>query len=423
MKHSESQKPEPVQPRRPFYGWYMVAASWLLAFLVSATAVGIFFKPLLDEFGWTRARLSLVSSIIMLVFAVLSPFIGRIIDRFGPRLMLLAAAAAQALSSLVYGLAQSLPAVYLARFLWELKPTHAAQILTNYWFVRKRGRALGIISSCIPLGQLVLSPISQFLITAWGWRETFYFWGAITAVIILPLFFLIKNKPQDMGLGPDGEIAPEKNPGLVAGAAGALQNPAGMMVRETLRQPAFWLVAGTHIICGITCGLMATHLVIFATDLGYPAIIGASFLSLQGGVSLIGVLVTGALSDRIMRSRILSLTHLIRALGLWLLVVPLLLNYNNLAVLYAAVAIYGFGWFTTSPLVAGLTADLFGNARMGTLLGIILSSHMIGMAIGAYAGGIGFQLTGSYNLILAVTAGLETLACLLALAVRGPKRN
>jgi MFS family permease len=109
-------------------------------------------------------------------------------------------------------------------------------------------------------------------------------------------------------------------------------------------------------------------------------------------------------------------------LGLWVLVVPLSLGLNNLVLIYAAMALFGFGWFTTSPLVGGLAADLFGNLRMGTLLGIFLSGHMIGMAIGAYTGGLSFQLTGSYQIILFITAALELLACLFAFAIRPPAK-
>ena len=387
----------PIRKKRLFYGWYLVAASWLMAFLVSATSVGIFFKPLLDEFGWSRAELSLVSSVTMLIFAALSPFLGRLIDHYGARLMLLASAAAQTLSSLTYGLAHGLPVVYLGRLLYELKPTHGTQILINHWFIKKRGRALGILSSGIPLGQLVLSPVSQYLITTWGWRETFYFWAAVTAGVVLPMLFFIKDKPQDKGLLPDGDSLNQEEISNLHQPSSSSAKITGFKINEALRQHSFWLLFSTHIICGVTCGLVATHTVIMATDLGYSPIIGASFLSVQGGVSLLGVLVTGVMSDRLSRSRVLSLTHLVRSLGLWVLVVPLLLGTNNLGLLYTAMALFGFGWFTTSPLVAGLAADLFGNLRMGTLLGIILSSHMIGMAIGAYAGGLTFQLTGSYQ--------------------------
>jgi predicted MFS family arabinose efflux permease len=409
----------PKVQKKLFYGWYLVGATWLMSFLVSATSVGIFFKPLLDAFGWSRATLSLVSSITLLVFAALSPFLGRLIDRFGARKMLLATTFAQILSSLTYAVAQSLPVVYVARFFYELKPTHSTQILTNHWFIRQRGKALGILSTGIPLGQLILSPVSQFLITTWGWRNTFYFWSGISLVLLVPLCFIIRNNPREKGLEPDGIIST----GTELKSTKPGRQWAGMPMAEAMRRPGFWLLAAAHTICGITCGLMATHLVIMAVDLGYSAIIGASFLSVQGGVSLIGVLVTGVISDHFKRPKVLAITHWVRSGGLWVLVLPLLFGFNNLVVLYVSMAVFGFGWFTTSPLVAGLAADLFGNMRMGTLLGLILSSHMVGMAIGAYAGGISYQLSGNYQQIFLVTAILELIAGFLAFSIRSQREQ
>ena len=122
-----------------FYGWYVVAASWIMLFLVYSVAVSIFFKPILDEFGWDRATLSSVQTVAMLVFAVVSPFMGRLIDRFGPRAMLFVCVATQTLSSLITGLATSLWHLYISRFLFEIRVLHNTQVLINRWFVRKRG--------------------------------------------------------------------------------------------------------------------------------------------------------------------------------------------------------------------------------------------------------------------------------------------
>jgi MFS family permease len=132
----------------------------------------------------------------------------------------------------------------------------------------------------------------------------------------------------------------------------------------------------------------------------------------------VGVLVTGYMSDRIARSKVLSLTHFVRCISFVTIVVFVLLGEGSLWILYAAMAIFGFGWFTTSPLMSGLTADLFGNARMGTIIGVILSSHMVGGAIGAYAGGFTFVATGSYLLFFIIQGGLEFLAGIFAFGIR-----
>ena len=193
---------------------------------------------------------------------------------------------------------------------------------------------------------------------------------------------------------------------------------AGSSLGEAIRNGSFWLLSAGHLICGIGCGFMMTHIVIFATDVGYSEMIGASFLSVQGGVNLIGVLVTGYLSDRTARSRVLAMTHVIRSISFITVVIFFLDGGSSLWLLYTAMALFGFSWFTTAPLVSGLVADLFGYPRMGTILGLVQSCHMVGMAIGAYAGGITFELTGSYYSFFIVQGVLELLAAVFAFAIK-----
>jgi MFS family permease len=154
---------------RFFSGWYLVAASWVMLFLVNAVAVGIFFKPILDEFGWDRAALSLVYTIAVLIFAAIIPFWGGLIDRFGPRAMLFACVGTQTLTSVVNGAAGGLWQLGVGRLLYEIKGMHAAQVLVNRWFVKQRGLAQGIVATGIPVGAIVLSPLSQYLVLEWGW--------------------------------------------------------------------------------------------------------------------------------------------------------------------------------------------------------------------------------------------------------------
>jgi sugar phosphate permease len=398
-----------------------------MTFLICATSLGIFFKPILDDFRWERSTLSLISAVAMLVYAGVTPFLGRLIDRFGPRVILLLNIIFQILSDVMTGVANGVGVMYAGRILFELKPTHGAQVLVNRWFSRRRGRALGILSTGIPLGTLVLSPLSQFLISQWGWRMTFFFWAAVTAVVVLPLLLLIRDRPQDKGLAPDGD-APEavlpagRQPLFLDGQPQRVnKTEGGHTLMEALKLRSFWLLAATQFICGISCGLLMTHTVIFATDMGYPAIIGASFLSVQGGVSLVGVLVTGQMSDAMARNRVLSLTHFIRALSFVTLVIAVLFEGGELWMLFLAMVFFGFGWFTTAPLAAGLVADLFGNLRMGTILGIILACHAVGTAVGTYGGGITYQLTGSYFSIFLSQSILELAAAVFAFIIVGKR--
>ena len=422
-ENSEEYSPLTGKPRL-FYGWYMVAASWVMLFLPNTVAVAIFFKPMLEEFGWDRATFSSVQTVSLIVFAAILPFYSRLIDRFGPRTMILVSVASQTLTSVVNGLATNIWHLYLARFLYDIKVLLPAQVLTNRWFVKKRGLAQGILASSWTIGALIFSPLSQYLILMWGWRMTMFFWAGITLVITLPLALIIKDNPEDKGYSPDGEPLQRVNPidplsrqekGVSEAKLGTV---AGTSLSEAARTGAFWAICAASTICGIGCGFMMTHIVIFATDMGYSDMIGASFVSVQGGANLVGVLLTGHMSDRLAKNKVLAMTHLIRSISFVIVVIFILLGSGSLWILYVAMAIFGFGWFTTAPLRAGLVADLFGKVQMGTIIGVTVSCHTFGMAIGAYAGGAFFELTHSYYSLFVIQAILAFLAAILAFSIR-----
>jgi predicted MFS family arabinose efflux permease len=247
-----------------------------------------------------------------------------------------------------------------------------------------------------------------------------FFWAAVFLVVMLPLALFIKNSPQSAGYTPDGEPLNEADAADTAESAVSVEK-AGSDLSGALKTRSFWVMSIAHLICGIGCGFVMTHIVIFATDLGYSDMIAASLVSVQGALNLAGVLVTGYLSDRIVRSRVLALTHFIRSLSFGVVVVFLLMGHGPTWMLYTAIGLFGFGWYTTAPLQAGLVADLFGNLRMGTILGLEISCHMFGMAVGAYFGGAVFEATGSYFIVFATQGLLELVAVALFMSIRQKK--
>lgn len=395
-----------------------------MIFLSSAVAVSVFFKPMLADFGWDRATLSSVQSVAMIVFAVISPFLGRLIDRFGPRAMVLACVATQVLSRALNGIASSIWHLYLARLFYGINVLPSTQVVINRWFLRKRGTAQGIAASGMAIGTMILPPVSQHLILLWGWRPTMLFWAAVTLALMLPLALMIRNDPEEKGYSPDGEplngvepVSPSPEPESTTpgtNSAATRDSPFSQVIKTS----AFWFLSASHIICGIGCGFMMTHIVIFATDMGYSDMIGASLVSVQGGLNLVGVLVTGLLSDRMLRKNVLALTHFVRSLSFAAVAVLILSGGGSLWLLYIATALFGFGWFTTAPLAAGLVADLFGSQRMGTIIGVVMSCHMLGVAAGAYLGGAIFESTRSYYLMFLIQGLLEFLAVIFALLIK-----
>jgi len=384
-------------------------------------AVNVFFKPMLEEFGWDRATLSSVQSVSMIFFMVASPFLGRIVDRYGPKAMLLGCELAQVLSGLINGAASNIWHLYISRILFGFGPTPGTQVLVNHWFVKKRGIALGILSTGFTIGAIILVPLSQFLILQWGWRATMFFWSAIIFVISMPLVLTMKNRPADIGIGPDGQLLKNvaQGEGHVAGTT--TNGPkSGSGLSEAARTGSFWFLSITQLICGVGCGFMMTHNIIFATDMGFSEIAAASLNSLQGGLNLVGVLMIGYISDRIARKNSLALTHFIRSLSFVVIAVFVLLGGigGQPWLLYLGIGLFGFGWFTTAPLTAALVADLFGSLRMGTILGVAMGCHMLGNAIGAYAGGAIYEATGSYLLFFLLQGPLEFIAALSAFMIK-----
>jgi MFS family permease len=407
---------------RIFYGWYIVGASWLMFFLTNAVSVGIFFKPILEEFQVGRATLSAVYTLALLIYAAATPFIGRLIDRFGPRLMLLICAVTQTASSTVNGLASGLWHLFIGRILFDFKSLQAGQVLINRWFIKNRGRAQGIAATGVPLGALILTPLSQYLIITWGWRETMFFWAGIFLIVLLPLAFFMRNNPKEKGYLPDGEFTGGENSVAVRakpGKAGYITagQTEGLSLTGAVKTAPFWLVSATQLICGIGCGFMMTHIVIFATDMGYSEMVGATLISVQGGLNLAGVMLTGHISDRYARNKVLALTHVIRSMAFFTAVVFILRGGGSLWMLYLAMVLFGLGWFTTSPLSSGLAADLFGGRRLGTIIGVMMSCHTVGTALGSYAGGITYELTGSYFPFFIIQAALELLAAVCAFLI------
>ena len=414
MKTIENPKP------RFFYGWYVVLACWLMIFLQYSVSFGLFFKPILEEFNWDRTTLSAVQSAGLLAFAVASPFLGRLIDRVGPRIMIMISLACQILSASLIGIASTIWHLYFALFFYWITVLPSAQVLTNRWFSKMRGTAQGILSSAMPLGTLILTPLTQFLILAWTWRLTMLFWALIMLVVMVPLVFIIRNNPRDKGLFPDGR-APEDDAQIDVSTGNlSVSQPVdtGHTIKQASGTRGFWMLLISQFICGIGCGFMMTHVVIFATDMGFSDMIGAVSLSIQGGFNLFGVLLLGYISDKIARKNVLSITFLIRAASFFVLIIFILTGGSSLWIFYLAMALFGIGWFTTAPLTAGIAADLFGNLRMGTILGLTTSCHMLGMAVGSFAGGAIYDLTNSYLAFFLVQCPLELVAVVLVFIIR-----
>jgi MFS family permease len=355
----------------------------------------------------------------MLMNGLFQPFVGRIVDRLGPR---------RVITLSIVLLAVSTAAIAATPGIWYLTGVYGvhfalgisgAGIIPNTtlvarWFVQRRGRAMGIVNAGGSVGQLLLIPVSMAIFLQTDWRTTYLILGGLLLVLGAPIAALaLRNDPSDLGLLPDGEPTP-------AGQDPAASPPAPRQApleaarwQGALTSAPMWLLIGGFFVCGYTVAPVSTHFVAFATDRGITPSTAATALGLLGGFNIIGSLLAGTISDRVGRKNPLALIYLLRAIAF-----GILLTAHGPWMLYVFAAIAGIAWFSTVPLTVALTAEIYGVRHMGTLVGLAFTSHQVGGAVSIYLAGRLFDLSGSYTLVYVLGIALLLAAGLASYAIQ-----
>lgn len=400
------------------YAWVVLGVTFL-TLLASAgvrSVPGILIVPLEQEFHWTRATISLAISINILLYGLMGPFAGALMQRFGVRRTTLAAMTLLAVGvSLATQVRQAWQLVLLWGVVVGLATGMVAIVLgatvVNRWFVERRGLALGILTASTATGQLVFLPMLAALIARHGWRPAVMV-VAIAAAITVPIVALfMRDRPGDIGAAPLGATSD-------AAAATTNANPAAAALgalRDGARSRDFWLLFATFFICGAsTNGLVGTHLIPAAHDHGIPEVRAAGLLALMGVFDLVGTTGSGWLSDRWDSRALLAWYYSLR--GLSLVFLPHALSGNNTSLLIFAVW-YGLDWIATVPPTVKLATDAFGKERAPIMFGWISAGHQLGAALTAFSAGWIRTTLGDYQVAFWASGVLCLLAAGLALGV------
>jgi len=405
---------------RLFYGWYVLAASFLILFLSSGArfTVGIAFKPLIAEFGWSRSAVSLAVFLNMAFYSLSVIATGKLYDRFGPKWVIILSTILVSSGYMLIALTQTLwhflvlYGVVAAMGLGGTTvPIFAA--LMSKWFEKRRGLTISLALSGNCLGQFALVPLFTALITDYGWRASHLWIGFMMLVLNLSLTFLvIRGDPEDLGVVPYGrkeEIAgpsflgdPEESPPV-----------RDMGLREAMRTSSFWFFVLFMFVCGSGDFLMTTHLIPMVTDFGIPAVTASNMLAWFGLLSLAGILVAGPASDLIGDKTPIALTFLLRVFAFLLVI-----GYQNLISFYVFALVFGFTFLVTAPLTPTLVGRLYGFSHVGVLSGFITTVHHLGGGVAAWGGGVLFDLTGSYQTVLTISAVMAAIAVVSAMLIR-----
>jgi MFS family permease len=410
-----------------YYGWLVVS----LCFLTTLTSAGVrsspsvLIHPLEAEFGWSRALIASAISMNLLLFGVAGPISGYLIDRFGPRKVMMGS-----LLLLICGVSGTIVMTEFWQFflVWGiivgLGAGGVGSVLTatvgNRWFVARRGLALGILGSASSTGQLIFLPFFMAMIAYSGWRI-----GSMTlivvALILLPLIFLfMRDDPADVGLEPYGAgQSGAGGPGGAASLRGMSAKSATITPREILSHPTFWLLCGSFFVCGGTAnGLIGTHLIPHEIEIGIPQVAAASLVGIMGALNIVGTTFSGWMVDRVQPQRWLALVYALR--GVSLLILPFVHNFSGLTVF---AVVYGLDWFATVPPSMAITADTFGRHNVGKVYGWIFMSHQIGAALMASAAGAVRDYVGDYSFAFLTGGAIAMIAAGLALQIKVPPKE
>ena len=395
--------------RKPkfFYGYVVVVAAFLIM-VVSWGAIstfGVFFKPLLTEFDWTRAAISGAYSLRIILSGLVAIGTGRLTDRFGPRLVITACGFLVGLGFLLMSQIGAIWQLYLFYGVIVGIGLSAAWVPlvspVARWFTQRRGLMTGIVVSGAGLGTMIMPPAASWFISNYGWRTSYIILGIIALVLIVLVAQFIKHAPAQTGQVPyrvDEVKVDSLN--LEAG---------GFSLKEAIHTRQFWTLSATWLCFGFSLGGILVHIVPHALDLGISPIIAANILAIRGGVSIPGGIIIGSVADRIgSRSALIITSILCSGALLWLL------GAKELGMLYLFAAILGFGSGGLFVLESPLVAKLFGLSSHGVILGSVGFSYMIGGAIGPVVVGGIFDITGSYSLAFLACAIVSIIGLILA---------
>jgi MFS family permease len=402
------------------YGWWIVfvaAVGLSMGYgpIVTFT-FGVFFKLLNQEFGWSRGDISQAFSISLFVMSLVFPFVGRLVDRFGARKVIIP-------SILLFGLGL-MSLSLLSANIWQLyavyillglvgggtAPVPYSNVL-SHWFDKRRGLALGVAMVGLGLGAFVMPSLAQMLIVSQGWRQAYIVFGLMVMVITIPIVGLFfKETPEMVGLRPDGDVINPNQPN-------ASEQKIGLSAQEAWQTHTFWILVGAFFLMSASVHGCLIHLVPLLTDRGISPQLAAGATSLFGAALLFGRVGAGYLLDHFFASSVALCFFCGTALGLLLL----WSGVTGTAAFIAAFLV-GLGMGAEGDIIAYLIGRYFGLRAFGEIYGYAFGAFTLGGVSGPLLMGRGFDATGSYSLGLGVFVVVTLIAAGLMTRL-GPYRK
>jgi MFS family permease len=410
-----------------FYGWIIVAAAFItMGIGVNArTAFSLLLPPIVDEFKWDRGLVAGAFSFGFFISAFFAPFVGRMMDHRGPRLVVEIGVVLTALGLGLAAFATEPWHFYLT--LGFLVATGAnflgygvqSQLIPR-WFVRRRGLAIGIAFSGVGIGSVVLLPWLQTLIANDGWRSACIALAVITAVVLIPLNLLLRRRPQDVGLNPDGDAA-SANPQAVraANVVDAEWAATHWTLARAVRTARFWWISVGYFGLLYVWYAVQVHQTKYLVEIGISPVEAAWALGLVSLAGVPGSIIFGHVSDRIGR----EWAWAIGCLGFVLCCALLIAMESNASpvLLYAMVLTQGFLGYSSTAVLGPIVAEIFEGPHFGSIFGTVMLGSVIGGAVGPWVTGLIYDRTGSYDLAFWIALVISIVSA-VAIFIAAPRK-
>ncbi|MFC2068040.1 MFS transporter [Chloroflexota bacterium] len=397
-----------------FYGYVIVATVFFVFLVVTGTlsTFGVFFKPLIETFGWTRVMTSGAFSLYSFLNGSLSIVMGSLTDRFGPRLVLIGAGLLSGIGYMLMSQVSNIWQLYLFYGVLVAVGMSGGIIpalsLIARWFVKRRAMMSGFAMAGMGAGGMTIPLLANWVITAYGWSSSYFILGIITLVLLVAAAQLLKRDPAQMGLSPYGanEVSNKATQG------GSHLEIGGLSLRQAMRARQFWLICVLSFSLAFISNSIMVHIVITAIGLGISAANAVFILSIRGGMQVAGQFILGSLADNIGNRPTLTLGFSLMSVTLlWLVFISELWMFY----LFAVVLGFSLGCWAAAPALIG---EQFGMRSHGLFIGIAFFSSSVGSAIGPVLTGYIFDTTGSYQLAWITTAAVGIMGIIITLLFR-----
>lgn len=404
------------QHPRVFYGWWVVAASCVGLFWgvpITVYSFSVFLKPLMQDFHASRAAISLAFTLKLVVSALITPLVGWLISQYGARKVIFFATGMLGVILLSNkALTGSLWHFYffyaaLGPLISGMGPIPYGHVV-SHWFDRRRGLALGLMMLGIGSGAMIMPPFAQALINHYGWHSGYAILGCLVLLVPIPVVAaIIKEKPQDVGLFPDGA-----RPRL--GAAPLGDSLPGLSRNDAWRSRTFWFMVCAFSLVSVSVQGCLVHMTAMLTDRGINAQSAAFGISLVGAAVLIGRVGTGYLLDRFFGAHVAALFFGGAAAGIGLLMIN-----GTPSIAFLGAFLVGLGLGAEVDMIAYLVSRYFGLRSFPEIYSLVFGAFALAGAFGPLLMGAGFDFTGSYHAPL-ITFFAATLVATVLMTLLGP---